>query len=120
MAADAGVFLVLPVHHGHGVPADQALDAPFERAVARIGNLVLHRNGIDVSRVQLNWNIHPSAAGARNQSAKQRASTVPAFLLQELIEGFQPLRDFLFTINVRSCGKFDYRIHRLMQCHSHL
>ena len=40
VAADSGIFLVLAVHHGHGVPANQALDAALQRAVAGIGKLL--------------------------------------------------------------------------------
>src|SRR5450432_439939 len=36
VAADAGIFLVLAMHHGHRVPADQALDAALQFAVAGI------------------------------------------------------------------------------------
>ena len=41
MAADAVVIFVLVGHHGHGVPAREALDAALERAVAWIGDLLL-------------------------------------------------------------------------------
>ena len=37
MAADAGIVLVGADHHGHGVPAIEALDAALDFAVARIG-----------------------------------------------------------------------------------
>ena len=53
VAADPGVVLVGPDHHGHGVPAVEALDAPLDFAVTRIGNFFLHRNGVDVGRGQL-------------------------------------------------------------------
>ena len=39
VAADAAVVLVGAHHHGHRVPADQALDAPLDGAVARVGDL---------------------------------------------------------------------------------
>src|SRR5271166_3777664 len=64
VSADPGIFLVLPVHHGHRVPADQALDAAFQVAVARIGNLFRRRNGIEVGRIELNRNINAIAPGA--------------------------------------------------------
>ena len=43
VAADAVVVFVLVRHHGHGVPADQALDAALQRAVAGIGHFLIHR-----------------------------------------------------------------------------
>src|ERR1700751_5082719 len=36
MAADAGIFLVLAMHHGHRIPAHQALDAALQLAIAGI------------------------------------------------------------------------------------
>ena len=46
-----GVVLVGPHDHGHGVPADQALDAPLDLAVAGKGRLLVGRDGVDVGRV---------------------------------------------------------------------
>ena len=43
MAADAGVLLVLAMDHGQRVPADQALDAALERAIAGVGLLFFDR-----------------------------------------------------------------------------
>ena len=43
VAADAVVVFVLVRHHGHGVPARQALDAALQRAVAGIGHFLIHR-----------------------------------------------------------------------------
>src|SRR5688500_16639030 len=43
VAADAAVVLVLPHHHGHRVPAREALDTPLDGAVSRIGNLGFRR-----------------------------------------------------------------------------
>ena len=40
VAADSGIFLVLPMHHRHGIPANQALDAALHRAVAGVRQLL--------------------------------------------------------------------------------
>ena len=37
--------------HGHGIPADDAFDPPFDLAVAGIGGFSFRRNGIDIRRV---------------------------------------------------------------------
>src|SRR2546422_8115335 len=36
MAADAGVFFILAMYNRHGIPADQALDAPLQNAIAGV------------------------------------------------------------------------------------
>ena len=58
VAADAVVVLVLVRHHRHGVPARQALDAPLQRTVARIWNLLFGRDRVDVGRVVLDGEIN--------------------------------------------------------------
>src|SRR5438045_4031256 len=40
VAADPLVDFILAMHHGHGVPAHQALDAAFEVPVAGVGSLL--------------------------------------------------------------------------------
>src|SRR5262249_42046002 len=52
MAADAGLVLVGTHHHGHGIPANQTLDAPLGLAVAGKRRLLIRRNGIDIRRVE--------------------------------------------------------------------
>jgi TolB protein len=42
-------------HHGHGVPADQALDAALHGAVAGIRHFLLRPDGVDVWRIQCGW-----------------------------------------------------------------
>src|SRR5450755_3984348 len=57
VAADARIFFVLAMHHGHGVPADQALDAALQLAVARIRYFFRRRNRVQVGRVELDGDI---------------------------------------------------------------
>ena len=96
MAADAGVVLVLPHHHGHGVPADQALDAALHGAVAGIGHFVLGPDGVDVGRVELNGQF--GAVGARPlvQLLQQVGGAVRTGLVDHLVQRFHPLRGFLW------------------------
>ena len=63
VAADSGVVLVLPDHHGHRIPANQALDAALHRAVAGIGDFLFGANRIDIRSVELDG--HFGAIGAR-------------------------------------------------------
>ena len=71
VSANAGVFLVLAMHHGHGVPADQALDAPLQLAVARIGHFFRRGDGVQVGRVELHWHIDAGRPGALYQGTQQ-------------------------------------------------
>ena len=59
---DAGVLLILAVHHRHRVPADQALNLPLHRSVAGIGQLIMLRNRIVVRRGQLAGRRHAGLA----------------------------------------------------------
>src|SRR5664279_1817410 len=44
VAADAWMVAIGADHHRHGVPADEALDPPFDLAVARVNRLSLGRD----------------------------------------------------------------------------
>src|SRR5258708_38446671 len=67
MAADAGIFLVLAMHHRHGVPAHQALDSPLQSAVTGIRLFFIRGDGVDVGRVELNGKIYACLPGATRQ-----------------------------------------------------
>ena len=67
MSPDAGVFLVLPVHHRHRVPSDQALDATLQLAVTGIGNFLRRGNGIEVRCIELHGDIDARVPRALNQ-----------------------------------------------------
>ena len=108
VAADAGILLVLAMHHGHRVPADQALDAALQKAIAGIGNFFFDRNGVDVRRVQLHRNLDARLTGAIHQRSEQIAAAIGAFLVDDLIEGFEPFGNFFFGINLGIRRKLDY------------
>ena len=48
VAADTVIVLVCLDDHGHGVPADDRLDAPLDIGVAWVGGLSFDGNGVDV------------------------------------------------------------------------
>ena len=48
--ADARALLVRPHDHRHRVPADDALDAPLDLAIAGIGRLLVDGDRVDVGR----------------------------------------------------------------------
>ena len=119
VAADAGIFLVLPMHHGHRVPADQALDAPLQLAIAGIRNFLLHRNGVDVGRVQLDRDFDARLAGPLI-SASSRSHPRCGPSLHHLVEGLQPFGDFLFGINLPVRRKLEYSIIDFVCGHRYL
>ena len=51
MPADAFFFFIAAHDHGHRVPADDALDAAFDLAVAGKCRLFFFGNGIDIRSV---------------------------------------------------------------------
>ena len=95
VAADAVVVLVLPDHHGHGVPADEALDAALHGAVAGIGHFVLDPDGVDVRRIQVNGEFGAAGARVRRQLFQQVSGAVRTAIVDHLVERLQPLLRFL-------------------------
>ena len=97
MAADARALLVRPHHHGHGVPADDALDAPLDLAVAGIGGLLVGGNRVDVGRgggagtATPRWN-----ARCLSRSAETRPALPPAG--DDVVEGVEPFGGFLRVV----------------------
>src|SRR5258708_251400 len=95
MAADARIFLVLAMHHRHGIPAHQALDSPLESAVTGVRLFFIRRDGVDVGRVELNGKVHARLLGATRQGFKQLASAAGALLFYDLVKGLNPLGKLL-------------------------
>ena len=95
MAADAAVVLVGAHHHGHGVPADQALDTPLDGPVAGVGNLFVHRNGVDIRRLQPARSLNPVESGAIGEAGEQVGGAFSPSLLHDAVQGFQPFAGFL-------------------------
>src|ERR1035438_5214160 len=81
VAADAVVVLVLADHHSHGIPADDALDAPLHGAVAGVGNFVFHANGIDVGSIEVNGEFGAAVAGLFGEAFQQETGAVRSGLV---------------------------------------
>jgi len=64
IAANAGVVLVGAHHHGHRVPADEALDPPLNGPVAGIRDFFVHRNRVDIRSFQTIGSLDPVKGGA--------------------------------------------------------
>ena len=96
VAADAGVVLVLPHHHGHGVPANQALDAALHRAVAGIGSFVFGADGVDVRRVEVDRQFGAVGARALVELFQQESGAVRPGLVDHLVQRLNPFGGFLW------------------------
>ena len=94
VAADAGVVLVLAHHHGHGVPADQALDAALHGTIAGIRHFVLGADGVDVRRVELNRQFDAVDARPVNELLHQVGRPILSGLVDHLVQCFYPLSGF--------------------------
>ena len=91
-----GSFLFWPMHHGHGVPADQALDAALQHAIAGIRHFFFHGNGIDVRGIELDGDFDARLARALDQSIQQLAAAVDTLIVDHLIKCFKPFGYFFF------------------------
>src|SRR5262249_52012216 len=93
--ADALILLILAVDHRHRVPANEALDAALEGAIAGDGDLLFHRDRIEIRGVKLNRNVYAGLASAFGKRFQQLRAAVCAFLVNDLVKGFNPLCDLL-------------------------
>ncbi len=64
MPADIGVNTIGFDHHRHRVPADVALDPPFDLPIAGIGRLFLRRNRVNVRRADRLRNLNARVSQA--------------------------------------------------------
>ncbi len=103
VSADAGILLVLAMHHGQRVPPDQALDAALQGAVARVGFFLLGPNGVGVGGVQLHRDVHPGHPGALRERFQDAHALACAFRQHHLVESFNPLCDFFYIGLQRNC-----------------
>ena len=120
MTADARIFLVLPMHHGHGVPTDQTLDAPLQQTIARIRHLFLDRDRIDVGSIELDRDFNSGLPRVLNQRIKQRTSAMRASAFHDLVECLKPFVDFLFGINFAVQRKLENAIVNFVSGHRYL
>ena len=85
MAADIGMKPIGFDHHGHGVPAHIALDAPLDFAIAGIVRLFLWRDRIDVGRADPVGNFEPGFAQTDRQARPGGDRLVPILRSLEYI-----------------------------------
>src|SRR5215470_4234924 len=94
MSADAGVFFVLAMHHGHCIPANQRLDSAFHLPIARIWELLLDRNRVLVRRIELRRGFDARLTRVARERLQQLTGLAGALFFDNLIESFKPLSNF--------------------------
>ena len=98
VAADVGVVFVGAHHHGRRVPANQALDAAFQRPVARIGHFFVSGNRVHVRSIELAEASQRRNSAARfEQLVQQIGGPVGPSFVDYLIQSFQPFGGFLWV-----------------------
>ena len=95
MAADARILLVLPVHHRHRVPADQALDPPLQIRIARVRHFLVLGNGVQVRSDQLARGVDAGLARPAAKRGQELGTMLSALGDHDLVKGLDPLGHFL-------------------------
>src|SRR6266478_6378820 len=103
VAADSRILLILAMHHSHGVPTDQALDAPLEGTIARVGLFFVHRYGVEIGRIQLDGDVHARLPSPLGKGLEKLGSPAGTSLVHHLVESLNPLGNFLGIRFYRNC-----------------
>jgi len=90
VAADAGLFAVGPNDHGHGVPADDALDPALDSSMTREAWLAALGNRVDVGRVRQIRQRDTELGGPALQRAQQITDPVLAAVLDDVVQRLEP------------------------------
>ena len=85
------VFAVGPRDHRHRVPADDALDAPLDLAIARIRRLLVGGDGVDVGRRGGERQLDARLVRRLVQLRQQIIDSLRAFAVQNVVSPLSPL-----------------------------
>jgi len=105
VATDAVVGLVLAGDHSHGIPANNALDAPFEGAVAGIRDFGLRGDGVDEVGRKANRHFNARPFCMVSQFFQEESGPVGACAVEDLIQSFEPLFCFAWIEIVDTFGQ---------------
>jgi hypothetical protein len=93
--------------HRHCVPADDALNPPFDLQIARVARLRGERNRIDVRRVRSKRHADASQVRTLLQSHQEFPQLVGAVAMQHIVERLAPLIQFArMNARVRLTSRF--------------
>src|SRR5262249_49096304 len=86
VAADARLDLVRPNHHRDGIPANDALDAPFNLLIARKRRFLIGRNRIDKRGVGAEWKANAATSSVLGELLEKLARSSWPVALEDVIE----------------------------------
>jgi hypothetical protein len=107
--------------HGHGVPADNAAEIPFDHSIAREGGFVFSRDRIDVGGIQVRNDRRTAARGTGLQLGEHFPNSRGTVTVEQVVQRFQPVGELVrtedrahgFTINAAVPAIQDCRDCRL-------
>ena len=94
VSADAVEVAIRADDHRHGVPANEALDAAFELALAGVARLLIERNRVDVRRRGRERKLDTVANRGLFERGEKLLHALGAFALQHIVERLQPFGGF--------------------------
>ena len=94
VAAEVAGLAVGAHDRGHGVPADDAADAPLHRGVAVALGFQVRRDGVDVFGGGLERQVGAGAAGQFDHALQQVVGALGAVGVEHGLHGFDPLAGF--------------------------
>ena len=100
-------FFVGAGNHCHGIPAHETFDAALDFSVARIGQLVVARDGVDIRCMGCEGNVNAQTLlGFLFEAVEQIAHAVGTAVLQDISQGFDPFFGF-GGIGIAKCAWYD-------------
>ena len=95
VAAQPAVLAVGVDDHGHGIPADEALDLPLHLPIARERRLLVEGDGVDVRRADDARGLEALLAQATGDVVQEsRGGSRPLVVERVFHHGFQRLQPF--------------------------
>ena len=92
--ADAFLLAVGAHDHRHGIPADDALDAALDLAVAGVGRLFVGRDRVDVGRVGRERHGHARVGGVNLELSQDLLRALGPRPFQQVVERIDPVSKF--------------------------
>ena len=108
VSTNTALLAVGPHDHGHGVPADDALDSPFNLPAAGEYCLAIDGDGIDVGRIGREWDAHAMLLSPHLEPPEQLLHAFRPLVSIHVVKRFQPLLVFLLhflctTVEILLC-----------------
>jgi hypothetical protein len=99
VAQDAARPAVGAHDHGHGVPADDALDTALDLAAARKYRLALHRYGVDIGCGERALSADAVPVRLELETPQQIAHPLRPLGPVNIVQGFEPFPVFLLDLS---------------------